>query len=126
MAKQKSVRVNVIPFRAKSPEAAPANVQSPEHGSEHGWLVPHLIMLITYAERHNLGAVENALAIAAESIVQATRAPIARTGLSGHRDSAAKPDEGRAKPARRSAPAAGSASGGKVVPVATNPTVRSG
>ena len=100
MAKQKSVRVNVIPFQAKSPMAAPANVQAAEHGSGHEWLVPHLIMLISYAERHNLSAVESALAIAAEAIVQATRA--------------------------QEQPTAGASSGKHVVPVATKPTVRSG
>lgn len=36
--------------------------------AEHAWLVPHLISLIGYAERHGLTEVEHALASAAERI----------------------------------------------------------
>ncbi|MEA5160913.1 hypothetical protein [Cereibacter johrii] len=45
--------------------------------SEHGWLVPHLISLVGYAERHGLTEIEAALAEAAERIAPAVQSEAA-------------------------------------------------
>ncbi|MGP3697253.1 hypothetical protein [Rhodobacter sp. NSM] len=52
-----------------------------ETKGEHSWLVPHLISLIGYAERHGLAEVEHALTQAAEQIAPSLQ-PEAQQGAS--------------------------------------------
>ncbi|SNX67703.1 hypothetical protein SAMN05878503_101341 [Cereibacter ovatus] len=61
MAQPKPDRSNISPLAGH--DRKPRTVDS-----GHGWLVPHLISLIGYAERHGLTDVEKALTEAAERI----------------------------------------------------------
>lgn len=55
-------RMNVTPLASRRAR--------PRSQGEHAWLVPHLISLIGYAERHGLAEVDHALTEAAERIAQ--------------------------------------------------------
>ncbi|TKA96069.1 hypothetical protein FAZ78_13450 [Cereibacter changlensis] len=66
MAFLKPDRRNIITrFRPR-----PGSDASPER---HAWVIPHLITLITYAERHGLSAMETALVEATETIAPTVR-----------------------------------------------------
>ncbi|WP_096785473.1 hypothetical protein [Rhodobacter sp. CZR27] len=66
MAKPEHDLTNVTQLAARRP-------RRPQ--GEHAWLVPHLISLIGYAERHKLHEVEHALSQAAERVAPAVRRP---------------------------------------------------